>query len=632
MTDKFCFALLRTTALQIIQSAGFDSAHIDPTNILTDIMGQYLQLLASTTSAYAKLAGRATGNAWDVMDGLEEIGVSVDALREWLEEEGKALTPSWSEQSDPGRTIDGVVRNGRNRHEDVLVYEYTDIPENVLEYNYSDDEEEEEKAKQQPSEYEEPAESPVIPREEQNSNLPENIPSYFPPFPSSIKKDATPPPQFGRPLHLAAIATTPTAPVASIAVPPATRPSSPASGAPAPIIVRSRKKPIDNPFTHVVPFEESALAMDKNSSLSLTLHQENGDGDSRLPEAPYKRRRVALSNAQMKRAIISLTSENNPQTKLKQRDELAGNHAMFRKLTQNDAAPGNTMFSSSKGVLSELLHRVAPPAMVSKLSAPNLLVDVVSPSQPATPAAAVNGPNPSSAATAPTAREHPVPIRSSSSSMLASLAGGQYNRKQPPNVEEITASPNTSLTSASSPRPSTTVSALSNTLSASMNSTATGTTPVGSGLSQNTSNNNTFKPTLTPISLASLSAGQEPQKKKTTKLTLNLSNGESLARTPTTAPSTAENTPTSLNTPKIRFKIKPPEEKPEVSVTPPPPPPEDSEENVDIVRCICDNPTVDYGTFMIACDECGIWYHGNCVGVDLSDNVEEWYCRNCKKL
>lgn len=108
MTDKFCNALLRTTALQILQSAGFDSAHADPTNILTDVLSQYLQLLASTSMAYAQLAGRGTSNAWDVVDGLDELGLTVDSLRDWLDDEGKALAPSWSEQSDPGRTLDGM--------------------------------------------------------------------------------------------------------------------------------------------------------------------------------------------------------------------------------------------------------------------------------------------------------------------------------------------------------------------------------------------------------------------------------------------------------------------------------------------------------------------------------------------
>lgn len=111
MTDKFCFALLRTTTLQILQSAGFDSAHIDPANILTDVMSQYVQLLASTTSSYAQLAGRSTGNIWDVIDGMNELGMTPESLKEWLELEGKALAPSWSAQSDPGRTLEGKQVN-----------------------------------------------------------------------------------------------------------------------------------------------------------------------------------------------------------------------------------------------------------------------------------------------------------------------------------------------------------------------------------------------------------------------------------------------------------------------------------------------------------------------------------------
>lgn len=32
-------------------------------------------------------------------------------------------------------------------------------------------------------------------------------------------------------------------------------------------------------------------------------------------------------------------------------------------------------------------------------------------------------------------------------------------------------------------------------------------------------------------------------------------------------------------------------------------------------HCLCDSK--DYSTFMICCDFCGVWYHGDCVQVFL---------------
>jgi hypothetical protein len=48
------------------------------------------------------------------------------------------------------------------------------------------------------------------------------------------------------------------------------------------------------------------------------------------------------------------------------------------------------------------------------------------------------------------------------------------------------------------------------------------------------------------------------------------------------------------------------------------------------VRCICENPTVDYGTFMISCDVCMVWFHGSCVGITEQMLVEEWICSRCR--
>ncbi|KAI9010413.1 Bromodomain associated-domain-containing protein [Phycomyces nitens] len=121
MTDKFCFALLRITTLQILQSAGYESVHVDPTDILTDVFGQYIQMLGATTNAYAQLAGRTTGTLQDVVDGLEDLAVDTNTLRDWLEEEGKALTPSWSASSDPGRFLQGNTTMYKTKGKSALV-------------------------------------------------------------------------------------------------------------------------------------------------------------------------------------------------------------------------------------------------------------------------------------------------------------------------------------------------------------------------------------------------------------------------------------------------------------------------------------------------------------------------------
>ncbi|KAI8055615.1 hypothetical protein BDF22DRAFT_671142 [Syncephalis plumigaleata] len=56
-----------------------------------------------------------------------------------------------------------------------------------------------------------------------------------------------------------------------------------------------------------------------------------------------------------------------------------------------------------------------------------------------------------------------------------------------------------------------------------------------------------------------------------------------------------------------------------------------SNEPEEIINCICDAPTIDHGRFMIACDQCATWFHGECVhvGPDTVPDGTEWYCPRC---
>ncbi|KAJ3370032.1 hypothetical protein HDU91_006693 [Kappamyces sp. JEL0680] len=49
----------------------------------------------------------------------------------------------------------------------------------------------------------------------------------------------------------------------------------------------------------------------------------------------------------------------------------------------------------------------------------------------------------------------------------------------------------------------------------------------------------------------------------------------------------------------------------------------------DVINCICPNPGADFGQFMVACEECDVWYHGSCVGM-IETSQTEFICRRCK--
>ncbi|KAJ3391747.1 hypothetical protein HDU92_008891 [Lobulomyces angularis] len=49
------------------------------------------------------------------------------------------------------------------------------------------------------------------------------------------------------------------------------------------------------------------------------------------------------------------------------------------------------------------------------------------------------------------------------------------------------------------------------------------------------------------------------------------------------------------------------------------------------INCICCNPKKNEG-FMIACEDCSVWFHGNCVGVQEHDpdlTEKDWFCGDC---
>jgi hypothetical protein len=49
------------------------------------------------------------------------------------------------------------------------------------------------------------------------------------------------------------------------------------------------------------------------------------------------------------------------------------------------------------------------------------------------------------------------------------------------------------------------------------------------------------------------------------------------------------------------------------------------------IKCICEHSTVDFGRFMIACDSCEVWFHGECVKI-TSESLQsgaQWLCLRC---
>ncbi|ORZ16396.1 hypothetical protein BCR42DRAFT_451353 [Absidia repens] len=730
MADDFCFALLRSTTLQLLQSVGFESVQLSSADTLTDVFGQYMEYLASTVCDYAQLSGRSTGSAFDVMDGLSELSIDLKSLEDWLDSEGKGFEPAWNDQSDPSRALEGIIDVRKDYPDKPLVFEFLDG--DVLDDNDGVD-----SLPSTPTDQYDENTSTTVSQQIQPhmpAPLPDYVPSYLPAFPiiATINNDE----------EMESNADTKTNETQPI-------PSSSSTSLPHPLTVKKKKKPITNPFTHITPFEDSFIATDKDAPPPMALSALETvpiattatNTSATSPPAPS----LSLSaqrDMSLKRMMDAHEKNEAQQTK-KRRQSIRSLSQIFQQDTQDDASAGTRLFGRSQGLLGDIVRKVAPPLALSTLSTPNLLVDVMTTGSENTATSSSSSSSTSldkisSSASAPNLIT--IPTKNS-------ISGSDNQGTSNSGISlTIPARSVSSTTPLSSTPPSAIASSSSTTASVALSNTDKGNRDIFDyDYDENLSNQSVGEhektmgtPTASatspppppppqllqqssstggPISLASL-ANKNPKPAKSAKstkpgrkLTINLSNlqkksedistsssaqpvgnkpGKFTISLPSksspgsnkTSPYTSSHPPSSRSVssspssssssaPKIRFTLKPPE--PTVKQEPAPPadlpleqplassatttpkPPSSSytsqpsdnisttsnisiappvvpeQEQEDMIKCICDHPTIDYGAFMIACDTCGIWFHGSCVGVSELDQVEEWHCQSCSR-
>lgn len=74
--SEFGREVSRIAVAQICESVGFESFNDSALEALTNITIRYFRLLGKTASFYANLAGRTESNVFDVIQGLEDLGLS----------------------------------------------------------------------------------------------------------------------------------------------------------------------------------------------------------------------------------------------------------------------------------------------------------------------------------------------------------------------------------------------------------------------------------------------------------------------------------------------------------------------------------------------------------------------------
>ena len=89
--DAGAHKLLETIILKTLHAHSFTRSSTQASLALTDLLSQYLVLLATTCSQYAQHAGRLNITVRDAMSALDELGVSMDELHEYCGTEGDEL-------------------------------------------------------------------------------------------------------------------------------------------------------------------------------------------------------------------------------------------------------------------------------------------------------------------------------------------------------------------------------------------------------------------------------------------------------------------------------------------------------------------------------------------------------------
>lgn len=73
-SDDFALAIAKVAVAQLCESVGFQGFHLSALETLSDIIVRYTYSIGKTANLSANLAGRAEGNVFDIIHGLEDLG------------------------------------------------------------------------------------------------------------------------------------------------------------------------------------------------------------------------------------------------------------------------------------------------------------------------------------------------------------------------------------------------------------------------------------------------------------------------------------------------------------------------------------------------------------------------------
>lgn len=89
--DNASQKLLESATHRTLHATGFARSSSQASLVLTDLLSRYLTLLTSTCAKYAQHGGRTRLSSLDAISALDEMGVSLDELKDFGSTEGLEL-------------------------------------------------------------------------------------------------------------------------------------------------------------------------------------------------------------------------------------------------------------------------------------------------------------------------------------------------------------------------------------------------------------------------------------------------------------------------------------------------------------------------------------------------------------
>ena len=89
--DTSAKKILENVAIKTLHAQGFSRTSVQTNAVLTDLLSRYLQTVAATAAKYAEHAGRRRIMVRDAVEAFDELGTSVDELKDYCATEGRDM-------------------------------------------------------------------------------------------------------------------------------------------------------------------------------------------------------------------------------------------------------------------------------------------------------------------------------------------------------------------------------------------------------------------------------------------------------------------------------------------------------------------------------------------------------------